>query len=93
MSAKISFLPEGMGGGDQVSKPVLTVPSGSVATRNGKRVVYQVKEDRAVEIAVVVGQEMGGLVEIQDGLKAGEKVVARVDGKIQPGSKVIVQVP
>jgi RND family efflux transporter MFP subunit len=93
MSAKISFLPEGMGSGDQISKPVLTVPSASVATRNGKRVVYQVKEDRAVEIPVLVGQEMGGLVEIQGGLSAGEKVVARVDGKIQPGSKVVVQVP
>lgn len=91
MSAKISFLPNDAGDVANMSKPVLTVPAASVATRNGRRVVYQVKENEAVELPVVVGQQMGNLIEIKDGLKAGEKVIARVDDKIKPGSKVTLK--
>lgn len=91
MSAKISFLPEGPADIESLSKPVLTVPATAVATRNGKQVVYQVKEDKAVEVPVVVGQPMGSLVEIKEGLKAGEKVIARTDEKIKSGSKVTLK--
>ncbi|MGH7848396.1 MAG: efflux RND transporter periplasmic adaptor subunit, partial [Candidatus Binatia bacterium] len=90
MSAKISFLPKGA---DEVAqmKPVLTVPATAVTARNGKQVVYQMKDDKAVEVPVVVGQEMGSLVEIKEGLKTGETVIARVDDKIRSGAKVTVK--
>jgi RND family efflux transporter MFP subunit len=93
MSAKISFLPKGAGDIAKMSQPLLTVPAASVATRNGKPVVYQVEGDRAVEVPVVLGQRMVGWVEIKQGLKAGEKVIARIDEKIQPGSKVTLKAP
>ena len=41
-----------------------------------------------VEVPVVVGQRMGGLIEIKSGLKAGDKVVLRVDDKIRAGAKI-----
>jgi hypothetical protein len=44
-----------------------------------------------VAVPVVVGQQMGGQIEIKQGLKAGEKVVARVDDKLAAGSKVTVK--
>ena len=90
MSAKISFLPKGAEEIAQM-KPVLTVPAAAVVTRNGGHVVYQMKDDRAVEVPVVVGQEMGSLLEIKEGLKAGEKVIARADEGIQSGVKVTVK--
>jgi hypothetical protein len=34
---------------------------------------------------------MGSQIEIKQGLKAGEKVIARVDEKLKAGSKVTLQ--
>lgn len=90
MSAKISFLPKGAEDIAEM-KPVLTVPVTAVATRNGRQVVYQVKDDQAVEVPVVVGPEMGSLVEVKQGLKSGDKIIARVDEKIEPGVKVTLK--
>jgi len=92
MSAKITFLKAGID--DQsATKPVLTVPSSGVARRNGSTVVYQVKDDRAVELSVVIGQSLGGLVEVKEGLKEGDKIIATVDEKLRSGSKVAVKNP
>lgn len=91
MSAKISFLPEGVGDAATMSKSVLAVPASAVATRDGKQVVYQFKDGKAVEVPVVLGERMGNQVEIKQGLKAGEKVVASVDGKIQSGTRLALK--
>jgi hypothetical protein len=52
--------------------------------------VFQVKDDRAVEVPIAMGQRLGSVIEIRDGLKEGEKVIARVDDNIHNGSKVSV---
>jgi RND family efflux transporter MFP subunit len=91
MSAKISFLPEKARDDGNLSRSVLTVPASAVATRDGRQVVYQIKDGRAVEVPVAVGQQMGGQIEIKQGLKAGEKVIARVDDKLNAGSKVTLK--
>jgi len=92
MSAKITFLKAGMDD-EAATKPLLSVPSSAVARRNGSPVVYQVKDDRAVEVGVVIGRNLGQLVEIKDGLKEGDKIVAKVDERIRSGSKVAVRNP
>ncbi|MGH9892493.1 MAG: efflux RND transporter periplasmic adaptor subunit [bacterium] len=91
MSAKITFLPPGTKDLAKMFQPVLTVPASAVATRNGRQVVYRVEKDKAVEVPVVLGREMGGQIEIQQGLKAGEKVIASVDEKIRPGTRIAVK--
>jgi RND family efflux transporter MFP subunit len=91
MSVKIAFLSRDSGGAANLSKSVLTVPEAAVAARNGRSVVYQVKDNRAVEVLVVPGQRLGNLVEIRQGLKAGEKVIAAVSDKIRHGSKIAVK--
>jgi RND family efflux transporter MFP subunit len=88
MSARITFLPAGSGDSAAMTKPVLSVPATAVAERNGRQVVYQIESDRAVEVPVVVGQRMGGLIEIKSGVKAGDKVILRVDDKVQAGAKI-----
>ncbi|MEX0805542.1 MAG: efflux RND transporter periplasmic adaptor subunit [Candidatus Binatia bacterium] len=91
MSAKITFLRLGYELNAANSKPLLTVPAAAVATRGGRRVVYQVKEERAVEVPVSTGQTLAGLLEIKSGLNEGDKVVAKVDDQIQDGVKVILK--
>ncbi|MGH7887010.1 MAG: efflux RND transporter periplasmic adaptor subunit [Candidatus Binatia bacterium] len=88
MSAKISFLAAGAGTGAAESKPLLTVPASAVAKRDRGEVVFQIKDDRAVEVAVTTGQKLAGLLEIKSGLKDGDKVIGRVDEQIKAGAKV-----
>jgi len=88
MSAKISFLAAGAGNSPAQSKALLTVPAAAVVTRNGRTVVYQVRDDRAVEVPVTTGQKLAGLVEITDGLKDGDKIVSKVDDRFAAGVKV-----
>ena len=91
MSAKITFLSADFAQTAASTRPVLTVPATAVTTRNGRQVVYQVKEDRAVEVPVVVGRPIGNLIEIKQGLKEGQKVIGKIDERIQPDSKVSVK--
>ena len=91
MSAKITFLSADFAQTAASTRPVLMVPATAVATRNGRQVVYQVKEDRAVEVPVVVGRPIGNLIEIKQGLKEGQKVIGKIDERIQPDSKVSVK--
>jgi RND family efflux transporter MFP subunit len=88
MSAKITFLAPGTVVTESSNRSVLTVPATAVAARNGRAVVFQMKDDRAVEVPVVTGQTLGNQVEIKQGLKEGDKVVAKVDDRIKPGAKL-----
>jgi RND family efflux transporter MFP subunit len=88
MSAKISFLAAGAGNSPADAKPLLTVPAAAVATRNGRTVVYQIRDDRAVEVPVATGRKLAGLLEITEGLKDGDKIVSKVDDRLTAGVKV-----
>jgi len=88
MSAKIAFLAAGSNVSASESKPLLTVPASAVADRDGRQVVFQVKDDRAVAVAVTTGQKLAGLLEIKSGLQEGDRVIAKVNEQIQAGAKV-----
>ena len=88
MSAKISFLAAGSSASATESKALLTVPAAAVTTRDGRQVVFQIKEDRALEVPVTTGQKFAGLLEITGGLKEGDKVIAKVDAQLKAGAKV-----
>jgi RND family efflux transporter MFP subunit len=91
MSAKISFLAIGYKPGSMDHQLLLAVPEAAVATRGGHAVIYQVREDRAFEVPVSTGQKLGNLVEIKNGLKDGDKIIAKIDDRIEPGAKVSVK--
>jgi HlyD family secretion protein len=91
MGAKITFLAAGTSDSEMSGNPFLAVPAAAVANRNNRQVVFQVKDDRAVEIPVVLGQRLGNLVEIKQGLKEGDKVIGKLDETISAGLKVAVK--
>ncbi|HMA82229.1 MAG TPA: efflux RND transporter periplasmic adaptor subunit, partial [Candidatus Binatia bacterium] len=68
--------------------PILTVPAAAVAARDGGQMVFQIKDNRAVEIPVTVGRKLGSLVEIKEGLKDGDKIISKADPRIKSGAKV-----
>jgi RND family efflux transporter MFP subunit len=91
MSAKVNFLAREVAGQKGASDAVLTVPGSAVVRRDGRQVVYQIKENRAVEVPVTVGRSLGTLLEIKQGLKEGDRVISNVDERISDGAKVVVK--
>jgi HlyD family secretion protein len=66
----------------------LAVPRDAVASRNGRRVVFKVDGTTVNEVPVTEGLSNGTQVQISDGLKAGDIVVADARRDVAPGSKV-----
>ncbi len=62
--------------------PTVLVPSTAVVSFAGVEKVLTVRDGKAVELPVRTGRREGDLVEIADGIKAGEPVV------VEPGSLV-----
>ncbi|HEY1266512.1 MAG TPA: efflux RND transporter periplasmic adaptor subunit [Candidatus Binatia bacterium] len=90
MSAKIGFLPK-EAAAQVESAPVLAVPAAAVAERNGRQVVYEIRDGRAVELPVTLGSRVGSYAEIRSGIKAGDKVIADVDKRIEAGGRVALK--
>jgi RND family efflux transporter MFP subunit len=88
MSAKIAFLAPGSPVDVGTPKLLLTVPAAAVTNHNGREVVFQVKDDRAVEVSVITGKRFAGFVEITSGLKEGDKVIAKANPELKNGAKV-----
>lgn len=89
MSAKVIFLSENSKNEKiEETKQLLVVPIGSVVNRNNSKVVYIVRDDRAVQLPVTTGKEVGSYIEIKSGLMNGDKVIESVDERIKDGVKV-----
>jgi HlyD family secretion protein len=88
MSAKVAFLERPVQPGEQ--KPRLALPPSSIATRNGKSVVYVVSQDHVVERPVTVGGKLGDMVEVTSGLKAGERIAIKPLDKLHDNTRVKV---
>jgi hypothetical protein len=91
MGAKIAFLALGSDQSAAQAKSLLTVPAAAVASRNGRQVAFQLKDGRAAEIPVVLGERVGNLVEIKEGLKEGDKIVGKIDENLREGSKISIK--
>lgn len=89
MSAKVTFLAHDPAHEKGGNEPLLALPAAAVAARDGRHVVYQIEKNHAVEVPVVTGRTVGSLVEIKHGLKAGDKVISKIDGQIRAGVKVV----
>lgn len=73
-----------------VRESAITIPQRSIVrTADGKPLVYIAKEDSTAEARpVVLGQAIGSEWVIENGLKAGEKIVVDGAQKVQPGGKI-----
>jgi RND family efflux transporter MFP subunit len=75
MSAKVSFLSQDVTSEQQ--KPLLAVHGDALAQRDGKTVVFVVRDGKAVAVPVTPGPKVSDLTSITGAVKAGEKVVAK----------------
>ena len=87
MSAKVSFLSQEVPDAERSARVV--VPSAAVVTRDGRNVVFLVRDGRAAQLAVDSGEKIGELVEIRTGIAAGDKLVLRPSEKLRDGARVV----
>ncbi|MDR3666578.1 MAG: efflux RND transporter periplasmic adaptor subunit, partial [Ignavibacteriaceae bacterium] len=90
MSAKVLFLSEKPKEDTKDEKPALIVPMTSVAKRDGRDVVYLIKDEKAVEVPVTTGRKFNAYVEITSGISDGDKVIDKITDEIRNGVKVKV---
>jgi len=87
MSAKIAFLSKPASAQDR--QPVTAVQASAVVERDGRPVVFVVKDDTVHATAVTTGTRIGELVAIR-GVKPGDTVVLAPGAKLKDGAKVTV---
>lgn len=75
-------------------RQVVAVPEAAVSVQGDSAFVYVIKREgeqsKAEQRPVLTGVRQDGLVEIRDGLQAGEQIVADGLNKVQPGQPVRV---
>jgi len=89
MSAKVSFLAE-QSNEEKDQEPVLTAPLSAVEDFEGRKIVYVVVDDKAVQKEITTGRLFGNYVEITSGLEEGEKIIDNLNEKIKDGIQVKV---
>lgn len=75
MSAKVSFLSQDVTPEQQ--KPLLAVAADAIVQRDGRSVVFVVRDNRAVAVPVTPGIKVGDVTSIAGAVKTGEKAVAK----------------
>lgn len=86
MSAKVAFLSQQVPDGERSARTAAH-PS-AVVMREGKSVVFVVRDGRAAQVAVETGEKLGELLEIRSGVAAGDKLVLRPPEKLRDGTRI-----
>ena len=91
MSAKVMFLSKGSKQTAESQQPVLVIPISSLVNRNGKQIVFLIKNNKAIETPVSIGQHFDSYVEIKSGLSNGDQIIDNVTDKIKDGEQVKIK--
>jgi len=86
MRAKVAFLSRSLK--SQENKPRLAVNRSAIVSHGSNDTVFVIQGDRVVETPVKTGEELGEMIEILDGVKAGERVVTKPTGRLKHGSRI-----
>jgi multidrug efflux pump subunit AcrA (membrane-fusion protein) len=90
MSARVAFLERPVAKNEEA--PKTAVNPAALVERDGKKFVFVVKEDAVVLTPVVIGERMGDMVEVREGVKPGDKVVVSPPAKLKNGTRVTVNI-
>ena len=88
MSAKVTILSQAATDADQ--KPVLALNPKAIAERDGKKIVFRIKDDTVEAVNVQTGRKIGDNLEVTGALKSGDKLVLSPSDKLAAGAKIAV---
>jgi RND family efflux transporter MFP subunit len=86
MSAKVSFLSQEVSPAQQ--KPLLAVSPDAIVQRDGRSVVFVIREGRASAVPVSPGAKVGDMTAITGDVKSGDKVIMKPAPSLANGSLV-----
>lgn len=89
MSAKVAFLERPVSGEERQPKTALN--PAAVVTRNGNKIVFLVKGEQVKEVPVKTGAKIGDVIEVIEGVKAGDKIVVNPPKKLKDGLRVTIK--
>ncbi len=88
MSAKVAFLEKKMAADQRTAR--VAVLASAITQRNGKTILFLLKDGRAAEMPIETGEKIGDMVEVLRGAKVGDKVILRPGDGLDNGDKVKV---
>jgi RND family efflux transporter MFP subunit len=88
MSAKVAFLSQEISPEQQ--QPLVAVSAEALAQRDGRTVIFVVRDDRAVVVPVTPGTKLGPLTAISGDARSGDKAVLRPAPDLADGALVKV---
>jgi HlyD family secretion protein len=93
MSAKVTFLerPRTAESSAVAEAPVVTVPAATLATRDGRSVVFEVSDGKARQRVVVTGPARQDQIVVRQGLAGTETLVSRPPEALRDGDAVKVK--
>lgn len=86
MSAKVAFLSREVKPDEEKARTALN-PS-AILTRDGKSIVFLIKENRAIKTPITTGEKLGEMIEVLQGVKAGDTVVMKPLERMKDGAKI-----
>ncbi len=89
MSAKVAFLSRAVTAEEQ--KPRTAMNQTALVNRKEKKTVFVVKENKAIETPVTLGEQIGDMIEVLDGVKAGDQVVLNPPHQLKNGYRIKVE--
>jgi RND family efflux transporter MFP subunit len=93
MSAKVTFLEreQKAAEGAPPAPPAVSVPAEAVVTRDGKQVVFELRDTVVKQRPIVAGPERQGRYTVKEGLSGGEILVSRPPESLKDGDEVKVK--
>ena len=88
MSAKVSFLSQEVTPEQQ--RPLLAVNAEALTQRDGRTIVFAVRDGHAVAVPVTPGVKVGDMTAVTGDVKSGDKVVAKPAPSLQSGALVTI---
>ncbi len=88
MRAKVSFLSRSLKPEEQ--KPLIAVNQSAVLIRGEEKILFAIQGDKVVETSVRVGGSFNEMIEVLEGVKAGDKVVGKPPKRLRNGSRIKV---
>lgn len=93
-------MPERLGAGQEVAatfgfvkaEQVLTVPAAAIVPKGKERIVYVIRNGKAVEVQVITGMAEDGRVEAMSGISEGDLIVTEpYESGVKDGRRVVAE--
>ena len=86
MSAKVAFLSREVKPDEE--KPRTALNPSAILTRDGRSIVFLIKEDRVIKTPITTGEKLGEMIEVLQGVKAGDTVVIKPPERMKDRAKI-----